>query len=85
RGLHDAAAQYKARSKRLRECVEEKFWMEESGFYGIALDGHGELCRVMASNAGHLLAFGLPSRERGEAVVRALDSTLFHTGWGVRT
>ena len=52
---------------------------------GIALDGHGELCRVMASNAGHLLAFGLPSRERGEAVVRELDSTLFHTGWGVRT
>ena len=59
--------------------------MEEFGFYGIALDGHGELCRVMASNAGHLLAFGLPSRERGEAVVRALESTLFHTGWGVRT
>ncbi|MFP3534798.1 amylo-alpha-1,6-glucosidase, partial [Burkholderia sp. SIMBA_042] len=58
---------------------------EESGFYGIALDGHGELCRVMGSNAGHLLAFGLPTRERGESVVRALDSALFHTGWGVRT
>ncbi|MFL9991453.1 amylo-alpha-1,6-glucosidase [Paraburkholderia sediminicola] len=85
RGLHDAAKQYSERAKKIRQCVEEKYWMEESGFYGIALDGHGELCRVMASNAGHLLAFGLPSRERGEAVVRALDSTLFHTGWGVRT
>jgi len=85
RGLLDEAAAYSARAKGIRECVEEKYWMEESGFYGIALDGHGELCRVMASNAGHLLAFGLPSRERGEAVVRGLQSTLFHTGWGVRT
>jgi glycogen debranching enzyme len=85
RGLHDSATQYSERAKKIRQCVEEKYWMEESGFYGIALDGHGELCRVMASNAGHLLAFGLPTRERGEAVVRALDSTLFHTGWGVRT
>jgi glycogen debranching enzyme len=80
RGLREPAAQYSERAKKIRQCVEEKYWMEESGFYGIALDGHGELCRVMASNAGHLLAFGLPTRERGEAVVRALDSTLFHTG-----
>jgi glycogen debranching enzyme len=85
RGQPDDAAGYSKRAKAIRECVEEKYWMEESGFYGIALDGHGELCRVMASNAGHLLAFGLPSRERGEAVVRGLESTLFHTGWGVRT
>ena len=85
RGLADAATQYAERAKNIRRCVEEKYWMDEVGFYGIALDGHGELCRVMASNAGHLLAFGLPTRERGEAVVRALDSTLFHTGWGVRT
>ncbi|MGA7780085.1 MAG: amylo-alpha-1,6-glucosidase, partial [Paraburkholderia sp.] len=85
RGQHDDAKGYKERASGIRKCVEEKYWMEESGFYGIALDGHGELCRVMASNAGHLLAFGLPSRERGEAVVRGLESTLFHTGWGVRT
>ena len=85
RGLVDAAARYAARSETLRERVEALFWMPEAGFYGIALDGHGELCRVLASNAGHLLAFGLPSRERGEAVARKLASTQFHTGWGMRT
>ncbi len=85
RGLADAAANYAARSHSLRERVEELFWMPDLDFYGIALDGHGDLCRVLASNAGHLLAFGLPSRERGEAVARKLESTLFHTGWGVRT
>ncbi|MDE1181626.1 amylo-alpha-1,6-glucosidase [Paraburkholderia sp.] len=85
RGLTGDAAQYTDRARRIRACVEEKYWMDDMGFYGIALDGHGELCRVMASNAGHLLAFGLASRERGEAVARGLESALFHTGWGVRT
>jgi len=39
----------------------------------------------LASNAGHLLAFDLVERSRGEAVARQLESTLFNTGWGVRT
>jgi len=85
RGMPDAASRYAIRAATLRERVEALFWMPEENFYGIALDGQGELCRVMASNAGHLLAFGLPSRERGRAVARHLESTLFHTGWGVRT
>jgi glycogen debranching enzyme len=85
RGLTDDAARYAARSTALRERVEALFWMPEADFYGIALDGHGQLCRVLASNAGHLLAFGLPTRERGEAVARKLESTMFDSGWGVRT
>jgi glycogen debranching enzyme len=85
RGLAEDAARYAARAVALRERVEALYWMPELDFYGIALDGHGELCRVLASNAGHLLAFGLPTRARGEAVARQLQSTLFHTGWGVRT
>jgi len=85
RGQRDDAARYSQRATAIRACVEEKYWMDDSGFYGIALDGRGDLCRVLASNAGHLLAFGLPSKERGEAVARSLDSSLFHTGWGVRT
>ncbi|MGF6756628.1 amylo-alpha-1,6-glucosidase [Paraburkholderia sp. GAS42] len=85
RGQTDDAAGYAKRAASIRACVEEKYWMEDLGFYGIALDGQGDLCRVMASNAGHLLAFGLAAKERGEAVARGLESALFHTGWGVRT
>jgi glycogen debranching enzyme len=36
-------------------------------FYAIALDGDGKLCRVRASNAGHLLYTGLPSPEHARA------------------
>ncbi|CAG9201505.1 Amylo-alpha-1,6-glucosidase [Paraburkholderia tropica] len=85
RGLIEDAARYAGRAAKIRRCVEEKYWMPESEFYGIALDGHGDLCRVLASNAGHLLAFGLPEYERGRAVAEILESALFHTGWGVRT
>lgn len=79
------AAHYAARAAALRQRVEDLYWMPELGFYGIALDGEGALCRVLASNAGHLLAFGLPSAERGAAVARQLQSSLFDSGWGIRT
>ncbi len=59
--------------------------MEDKGFYGIALDGHGKLCAVEASNAGHLLFAGLPSRERAERVVGRLGENSFRSGWGIRT
>ncbi|WDD91723.1 amylo-alpha-1,6-glucosidase [Burkholderia sp. FERM BP-3421] len=85
RGHTADAVRYTQRARTLREQVETLFWMPEADFYGIALDGHGELCRVLASNVGHLLAFGLPEPARGEAVARVLGSALFQTGWGVRT
>ncbi|WGS44204.1 amylo-alpha-1,6-glucosidase [Burkholderia sp. JSH-S8] len=85
RGHAADATRYALRAKQLREQVEALFWMPDANFYGIALDGHGELCRVLASNAGHLLAFGLPDPARGAAVADVLGSTLFQTGWGVRT
>ncbi|KVR63692.1 amylo-alpha-1,6-glucosidase [Burkholderia ubonensis] len=85
RGHAADATRYALRARTLREQVEALFWMPDANFYGIALDGHGELCRVLASNAGHLLAFGLPDPVRGAAVADALGSTLFQTGWGVRT
>lgn len=85
RGELEKARGWDARAQRLRATVEERFWMEDARFYGIALDGDGALCRVRASNAGHLLYLGLPMPERAAAVARRLRSSLFYNGWGVRT
>ncbi|CAN7406475.1 amylo-alpha-1,6-glucosidase [Phenylobacterium sp. LjRoot219] len=82
--LH-ASADWARRAEQMRETVERLFWMEDEGFYGMALDGDGELCRVRASNAGHLLFCGLPSRERAHRVAEALLSPDFASGWGIRT
>lgn len=74
-----------ARAETVRSLVEDRFWMEDEGFYAIALDGDGEACRSIASNAGHLLFTGLPSPERARRVTKRLLSSEFRSGWGVRT
>jgi glycogen debranching enzyme len=85
RGDEDQAVKWTARAEQIREAVERRFWMEDVGFYGIAIDGEGELCRVRTSNPGHLLFTGLPSPERARRVSEHLMSAAFDSGWGVRT
>jgi glycogen debranching enzyme len=69
----------------MRDAVETHFWMEDKGFYALAIDGEGMPCRVRTSNAGHLLYVGLPSPERAQRVIEALLAANFHSGWGLRT
>jgi glycogen debranching enzyme len=76
---------WKSRAARLRSKVETHFWVEDLGFYGIAIDGAGDLCRVRASNMGHALFVGLPDTVRAQAATRHLLSGAFDTGWGLRT
>jgi len=79
------AAAWEARADRLRQAVETHFWDEELKFYGLAIDGEGQLCRVRTSNPGHLLYTGLAAPERAAGVAAQLLSSPFFTGWGVRT
>ncbi|MDO9337527.1 MAG: amylo-alpha-1,6-glucosidase [Caulobacter sp.] len=74
-----------ARAETMRQSVEDRFWMDDVGGYGIAIDGDGQLCRPLTSNAGHLLFVGLPSLERGRRVIETLSGSAFNTGWGIRT
>jgi glycogen debranching enzyme len=59
--------------------------MPEERFYAIAVDGHGQPCRVRTSNAGQLLYTGLPSQRRAELVIEQLLGAPFADGWGLRT
>lgn len=85
RGDAAAAERWSGRAAALRKVVEQRFWMPDEGFYGIALDGQGELCRVVASNPGHLLFTGLPRADRAQRVAERLFSSDFFSGWGLRT
>ncbi|MGO4410177.1 MULTISPECIES: amylo-alpha-1,6-glucosidase [unclassified Brevundimonas] len=77
--------EWRAQAERVRAAVEERYWMEDEGFYAIALDGDGEQCRAIGSNAGHLLFSGLPSHERARRVTRRMLTAEFRSGWGLRT
>lgn len=78
-------AEWATRAGEVRELVEDRFWMEDEQFYAIALDGDGQQCRSIGSNAGHLLFTGLPSRERARAVTKRMLGAEFRSGWGLRT
>lgn len=69
----------------LRDEVEQRFWMDDKDFYALALDSNKRPCRVLTSNAGHLLFCGLPTVDRAARVAAKLTGTAFFSGWGVRT
>ncbi len=85
RGDTVAAEHWQERAETIRAAVERRFWMEDKGFYALALDGDGNPCNVRASNAGHLLFVGLPGPERAQKVSQQLLSSCFDSGWGIRT
>ena len=85
RGDEEQAEGWSRKAERIREAVERKFWMEDDGFYAIAVDGDGELCKVLASNPGHLLFTRLVAPQRARRVAGHLLSRAFAPGWGVRT
>jgi glycogen debranching enzyme len=85
RGDAQTARRWAARAEDIRRRVEAQFWMEDVAFYGIAIDARRELCRVCASNAGHLLYTALPSAERAAKVMDRLSSNTFDSGFGLRT
>lgn len=80
-----AAALFRESAARMQANIEKRFWMEDQGFYGIAIDGANDLCRVRASNPGHLLYMGVPAPHRAKRVADMLLSAQFNTGWGIRT
>lgn len=85
KGMDERATGWRMRSNAIRHAVEERFWDEHLHNYAIARDGDDKLCRVRASNVGHLLFTGLPRRQRAGHVIRQLRSAAFDSGWGVRT
>lgn len=84
-GLEERVPELRRRSERLRVAIEESFWWEEMGTYALALDGAKRPCRVLASNAGHLLFCGVPAAERALRLSSLLLGDHFYSGWGIRT
>lgn len=69
----------------LRERWESAFWMEDEGFYALALDPEKRQVRTIASNAGHALGAGMVPKEKARRVADRLMAPDLFSGWGVRT
>jgi glycogen debranching enzyme len=76
--LQREAADLKARFNR-------DFWIEDRGYYALALDADGGQVDALSSNIGQLLWSGIVAESRAPAVVDHLLGPHLFSGWGVRT
>ena len=79
------AGELREEAEKLRSRFEKDFWMEDRGFYALALDGGGRRVDSLTSNPGHLLWSGIVTEGRAGAVVERLMGEELFSGWGVRT
>lgn len=79
------AASPRERAWDLKSRFNRDFWMEDRGYYALALGGAGRRIDSITSNPGHLLWSGIVPPEKARAVADVLMSEELFGGWGVRT
>lgn len=69
----------------LKRRFNRDFWLEDRGYFALALDGKKAKVDALTSNIGHLLWSGIVEADKAEAVVRHLMGDRLFSGWGIRT
>jgi len=72
----------RAEARALGERFDRDSWMEDRGYYALALDCAGRRVDSLVSSAGHLLWSGIVPAERAPAVAGRLMSEELFSGWG---
>src|SRR6185503_13024502 len=72
-------------ARQLKDRFNRDFWMEDEGFFGLALDPDKRLVRVVASNVAQCLATGIVEKHRLARVAARLFAPDLFSGWGIRT
>jgi glycogen debranching enzyme len=81
----DLAERLDKEADELKERFNRDFWVEEQGYYALALDGSKRPVETLTSNPGHCLWSRIIDEERAPRVVRRLLSPALSSGWGIRT
>jgi glycogen debranching enzyme len=84
-GEPDVVVQYEQLAEQLKTRFNRDFWLEEHGWYAIALGPDKEPVDSLTSNMGHCLWSGIVTDERAPIVVAKLMSPSMWNGWGIRT
>jgi glycogen debranching enzyme len=85
RGDEPLATRLEADAETLRERFEASFWVEDQGYYALALDAKKRRADAIGSNAGQCLWTGIVSPARARAVADRLLGPELFSGWGIRT
>ncbi|MDF5732441.1 MAG: amylo-alpha-1,6-glucosidase, partial [Rhizonema sp. PD38] len=84
-GEGDRAIALRKKAEDLYQRFNDRFWMEEEGFYCLGLDNKKQQIKSITSNPGHLLWSGIIPQERAEKLVQRLFQKDMWCGWGIRT
>jgi glycogen debranching enzyme len=84
-GEDGEADRYLERAEATRRRWHDAYWLDDLGFYALALDGEKRPVATIASNAGHALGAGIVPRAIAPVVADRLLADDLFSGWGVRT
>ena len=84
-GDPDLAERLDKEAEELKVRFNRDFWVEEQGFYALALDGSKRPVETLTSNPGHCLWSRIVDDDKAAKVVRRLLSPGLSSGWGIRT
>lgn len=69
----------------LKRRFNRDFWVDDGGYYAVALDADGRQVDSLTSNIGHLLWSGIVDKSKAKSIARHLVGPRLFSGWGVRT
>lgn len=72
-------------AKELRSRFNKGFWLENEGYYALALQKDDAPCAVLSSNPGQALWTGIVDPDMAKRTVDLLMSDDMYNGWGIRT
>jgi glycogen debranching enzyme len=79
------ASRLREEAKDLKARFNRDFWLDDNGFYAIALRKDSRPAAVISSNPGQALWTGIVDESKAAAVVRRLTADDMFSGWGIRT
>ena len=79
------ASGWAARAAELKRAFNEVFWLDDRGYFALALDAQKRPVDSLASNMGHCLWTGIVDEDKAGAVAAKLLSKEMFSGFGVRT
>jgi glycogen debranching enzyme len=79
------ALEYEQRAAHLKTLFNERFWLDDRGYFALGLDGQKRPIDSLASNMGHCLWSGIVDDDKAAATAEHLCSPEMFSGWGIRT
>jgi glycogen debranching enzyme len=84
-GDQELAQQLSREAAQLKRRFNRDFWLEDSNFFALALDGDNQPVATITSNPGQALWTGIVQRRLAAAVADVLMRNDMFSGWGIRT